>query len=118
MKKTLCAIRFFESVRHIAKEVSTGMSTELREIQSMEDAERLSASILSSIRRNEEATFNPFRGSLFLHPDGTITFMGKLLNPEEVSEYLTRHVWENRKKLNKEIRKWKLVGPHVVDCGC
>ncbi|RLB19069.1 MAG: hypothetical protein DRG63_01475 [Deltaproteobacteria bacterium] len=93
------------------------MTTELREIQSMEDAKRLSAAILSSLNTGD-ISFNPYRGSLFVHPDGTITFMGKVLRPEQISDHLARHVWENRKKLNKEIRKWKLVGPHIVNCGC
>ncbi|RLB34940.1 MAG: hypothetical protein DRH12_17035 [Deltaproteobacteria bacterium] len=93
------------------------MAVEPSEIKSMEDAKKLALMILSSLK-TDEMFFNPYRGSLFVHPDGTITFMGKVLRPEQVSDHLARHMWENRKKLNKEIRKWRLVGPHVINCGC
>ena len=93
------------------------MAVEPSEIKSVEDAKKLALMILSSLK-TDEMFFNPYRGSLFVHPDGTITFMGKVLRPEQVSDHLARHMWENRKKLNKEIRKWRLVGPHVINCGC
>jgi hypothetical protein len=58
------------------------------------------------------------QGAIFRHHDGSIKFMGHVLAPEEAREHISKHVWENRKKLNKQIKKWRIVGPDLVNCGC
>jgi len=44
--------------------------------------------------------------------------MGKELKPDEALEQITNHVWRERKKSNKLIKKWEKVGPNFVNCGC
>lgn len=93
------------------------MELSVDEINDRNDAERLSEIVLRSAR-GEEVPFNPFQGRVFVYNDGIIKFMGRELAPHEARQYIADHVWENRKKLNKEIKKWKKMGPDFVNCGC
>jgi len=100
------------------KEVYFDLMVEaIREIKTEEDAKVLSAIILASFE-SEELSFNPYRAQMFKHPDGTITFLGVRLRPEEAPQHIAAKVWQDRRRLNREIKKWKLIGPHVVNCGC
>jgi len=93
------------------------MSSEISKIRKKKDAERLSKTILDSLSGGE-VTFNPFRGRIIERDDGTISFMGSKLAPQRALGHLAEYIWENRKKVNKQLKKWKIAGPGIVDCGC
>lgn len=93
------------------------MSFEISEIKKKKDAERLSKTILDSLSGGE-VTFNPFRGRIIERDDGTISFMGSELPRQRAVGHLAEHIWENRKRVNKELKKWQIAGPGIVDCGC
>jgi hypothetical protein len=93
------------------------MHEDIREIQTEQDAERVSAVILRSLD-DPSMTFNPLKARLMKYRDDGIRFMGKDLNREQAFAEVARHIWENRKRINKQIRKWQKVGPDLVDCGC
>jgi len=93
------------------------MELSVDEIHERQDAERLSEIVLRSVR-GEEVPFNPFQGRVFMYSDGSIKFMGRELASDEAFQYIADHIWKNRKKLNKEIGKWKKMGPNFVNCGC
>ncbi len=83
----------------------------------MEDAEKVSDLILRSLR-GEEVDFNPFQGRIFQCNDGTIKFMGDEVKAEDALRHIAAHIWKNRKKVNKQIKKWKIAGPDLINCGC
>ena len=93
------------------------MAEQVREIKTKEDATFLSTLILASLE-SQELLFNPYRDQMFRHPDGSITFLGVRLKPEEAPQHIAGKVWQDRRRLNREIKKWNLLGPHVVNCGC
>jgi hypothetical protein len=93
------------------------MPTEVQEIRTEEDAQSLSEMILRSLEDAVES-FNPFQGRIFKYNDGSITFMGCELRAEEAPHYIAKHVWRNRKKINKQIKKRQKIGPDFVNCGC
>jgi len=94
------------------------MSPEIGEIKDKVDAEKLSELILKSLVEAETA-FNPFRGRLIERDDGTILFMGDKLSPEAAVQRIAHHIWENRKRINKQIKKWNIGGDLTYgNCGC
>lgn len=93
------------------------MGFNVSEIRSREDAESLSEIILECID-DDKVTSYPFQDTIFRSHDGSIRCMGHDVEPQEALHHVTNHVWENRRKLNREIRKWKIAGPTAVNCGC
>ena len=93
------------------------MSLKIDEIKDKADAERVSEIIIRSLT-DDEINFNPFQGSIFVFDDGSIRFKGDAFGHDEAVEKIARHVWENRKTVNKQIRKWEKFGSRYVNCGC
>lgn len=93
------------------------MRSNVSEVRTREDALRLSEIVLESLD-NDETEFDPLQGKVSKSDNGSITFMGYELNPEEAIQHIAEHVWDNRKKLNRKIRMWNIVGPDVINCGC
>ena len=90
------------------------MSLEIGEIKNREDAEKISEIILRSLN-DDETTFNPYQDRMFQCNDGSIRFMGDELSPEKALQHIADHVWENRKKVNKEIKRWKKFGSQYIN---
>ncbi len=93
------------------------MNKETGEINQREDAEELSKIILDSLP-NDRGVFNPFRGRILKRCDGNILFKGNVMEFGEAQGFLADHIWKNRKKINKQLKKWKIGGTRVLDCGC
>lgn len=94
------------------------MLQEIKHIESQADAQRICDIILDSLNRGE-VLFNPFPGRILKRQDGTIIFMGRQLRSEEAAGQIASYIWQNRTRVNKQIRKWQLAGGgRFLNCGC
>ena len=93
------------------------MQNQISEIVTMDDAKKVSAMIVSSLD-SPEISFNPYQNKIFKHNNNTIRFMGKTLSTETAIIEIARQIWKDKRRINREIKKWRMLGPHVVNCGC
>ncbi len=93
------------------------MPVQIPWITTKKDAEKLSTIILASLD-SPHVPFNPYHNKLFKHVDGTIRFMGKVLTYETALNEIAKQVCKDKKRINREIKRWQMFGPHVVNCGC
>lgn len=93
------------------------MSELIHEINSMQDAEQLAETILQSLH-SEAPSFNPFKGSLVELTDGAILFNGETYQKDQVRVAVTDHLWKNRSRFNRQLKRWLATGGQVIDCGC
>ncbi len=93
------------------------MSEPIHEINSMQDAEQLAETILQSLH-SEGPSFNPFKGSLVELTDGAILFNGETYQKDQVRGAVTDHLWKNRSRFNRQLKRWLATGGQVIDCGC
>ena len=93
------------------------MSEPIHEISNVQDAEQLAEAILQSLQ-SEAPTFNPFKGSLVELTDGAILFNGETYQKDQVRLAVADHLWKNRSRFNRQIKRWVATGGQVIDCGC
>ncbi|MCK8604253.1 hypothetical protein [Desulfoferrobacter suflitae] len=93
------------------------MTDVIREIKSMQDAEQLTEGILRGLKTGEPV-FNPFKGSLVELSNGAFMFKGEPLETDQVRRAVRDHLWKNRVRFNRQIKRWAAVGGKVIDCGC